>query len=74
MSLLYGARQLQQRESKLEDIFGILSKMYRIPSVNIRPTEIQRATLNFQPARAHAAIYFLCFLQYCEEHVFPHCL
>lgn len=52
---------MQQLEGKLEDVCGILSKMYRISSVNIRPTEIQRATLNLQPARAHAATCFVFF-------------
>ena len=58
MNLVYGVRQLQQRVGKLEDICGILSTMYRTILVNIRRTEIQRASLNLQPTRAHAATFF----------------
>jgi len=58
MILVYGVRQLQQRVGKLEYVCGILSKMYRISSVNIRRAEIQRASLNLQPTGAHAATFF----------------
>ena len=49
---------MQKRVGKLEDVCGILSTMYRTLLVNIRRTEIQRASLNFQPVRAHAATFF----------------
>jgi hypothetical protein len=58
MILVYAVRQLQQRVSKLGDVDGILSKMYRIYSVNIRRAEIQRASLKLQPTGAHAATFF----------------
>jgi hypothetical protein len=58
MILVYGVRQLQQRVGKLEDVCGILSRMYRIFSENIRRAEIQRASLNLQPTGAHAATFF----------------
>jgi len=53
-----GVRQLQQRVGKVEDVCGILNTMYRTLLVNIRRTEIQRASLNLQPARAHTATFF----------------
>jgi len=43
---------------KVEDVCGILNTMYRTLLVNIRRTEIQRASLNLQPARAHTATFF----------------
>ena len=58
MNLVYGVRQLQQCVGKVEDVCGILSTMNRTLLVNIRLIEVQRASLNLQPARAHAATFF----------------
>jgi len=58
MNLVYGVRRLQQCVGKVEDVCGILSTMNRTLLVNIRLIEVQRASLNLQPARAHAATFF----------------